>query len=164
METKGDKRNMNKLSDVEKTGLATALITEIVWTNIRKKDRIWLSPEELTVEHIGIKKIIKIVEMYDQRSFMQKVFKPRSSQTLIPEINTVLSKIRSLEPSLPTLPKLRALEGIKVFDLHFGADHAEMLLYESVEEAIFEDLAESRWFASPSEVHEQNLEKSTRKN
>jgi hypothetical protein len=44
------------------------------------------------------------------------------------------------------------LEGIKTFDLHFGSDHAEVVMYEWVEEAIFDDIAKLEWFGLQTEA------------
>ena len=143
---------MNTLTKTEKTGLAATLVTELAMTKLAKKDQIWILPEHFEIENIGIDKILSIISCYDERNFLQKAFERRSVAAILPHAKSVLEKLRDHAPNFSSLPRLRALEGIKTFDLYFGSDHAEAVMYEWVEEAIFDDIAELEWFGSNTEA------------
>lgn len=143
---------MNKLTKTEKIGLAATIVTELAMANLGKKDQIWIEPENFEVENIGVNKIINIISCYDERRFLRKAFERRSTDSILPEAKSVLEKLKDNAPTFSNLPRLRALEGIKTFDLHFGSDHAEVLMYEWVEEAIFDEIAKFEWFGPNREA------------
>lgn len=143
---------MNTLTKTEKTGLAATLVTELAMTKLGKKDQIWILPEHFEIENIGIDKILSIISCYDERRFLRKAFERRSVTSILPEAKSVLEKLKDHAPNFSSLPRLRALEGIKTFDLYFGSDHAEAVMYEWVEEAIFEDIAKLEWFGPYTEA------------
>ena len=146
---------MNSITQSEKTGMAATLITELALNNMKKKDQIWIALEHLNIEKIGAEKILKIIDSYDQRSFFKKRLKPRLPAATLTEANLVLQKLQDHAPSFSSLPRLRALEGIKTFDLYFGGDHAETIMFEWIEEAIYEDIRDLKWFTQDDQTAQQ---------
>ena len=137
-----------KLSSKQKIGLATHLITEFAWQKLANKDQLFISPDSFNFQNIPIRKIMKIIDMYDGRPGYKKIFQRTRPSTVVHEVNQIFEKLKEHSPGFLELPKLRALEGIKTFDFYFEGDHAEALMYEIVEEAIFDDIEKLGWFSS----------------
>ena len=138
---------MTQLTKIQKIGIAAHLITTFVWKSARQKDRISVPAEQFSHKNIGPDHLQEIAQMFDQRAIWSRALHKHNPDEFTRETTAVLETIQHHAPSFRSLSKLRALEGIKVFDLHFGSDHAEAMLLESVEEAIFEEIQAQAWFS-----------------
>ena len=137
---------MTQLTKNQKIGIAAQIITSHVWKSARNQDKISVAPEMFSLKSIDLGQLSDIAKMFDRRPTWSRVLNRSGSPDFAKEAKAVLEIVQSHAPNFARLPQLRALEGIKIFDLHFGGDHAEALLLEYVEESVFDEISEQGWF------------------
>ena len=134
-------------------GLASEIITRLAWENFQRSDRIHVTEEQLRNVKRNPDQIVSIIRSYSPRSGWLNRLRGAAGLPLNQrQADQVIEILVDQAPQFDRLPQLRALEGIKVFDLHFGSDHAEVLMYDYVQEAIFDEIQALEWFGSEVEL------------